>query len=1077
MNILFVSHCDFTGNSAMHIFSIAEALRHHGVDSVACVPNDPSTVYAHGEPPFQVLHHEEAARWGAIFPDGRGPDIVHAWTPREFIRVLTEKLIERYHCPYIVHLEDNEQAIFADKLGLDIDATLSRFSPAVVGQLVPAYLSHPQRSKEFIAGAAGLTVLMDRLLEFKPERLPGLVFWPGFDPIFLTPPCSTSKMRSKLAITEDEIVVVYNGNIHHSNEWEVTSLILAIRILCRRGAKVKLLKTGWNDTAQDVVKEAQKEGYLIDLGFVDRDIVPLLVSAADILVQPGRPNEFNDYRFPSKLPEFLISGKPVILPRSNIGRFLQDRVNCLLLSNGDAFEIADRLEELITDRELQQRVGSGGREFAMGHLQWHKNVEPLFDFYSNILASPARTVASIPGTASELNDPPAKLIAFYSPRFFPTKESDEWWGEGFTEWSNVASAKPAFPGHHQPQLPANFGFYDLRVPDVMQKQAEIAAEHGIYGFCLYYYWFNGKKLLDLPLNQMLSSGKPDFPFCLCWANENWTRDSDSGENEILLEQVYSVDDDERFIRELIPVFRDPRYIRIGNAPLLLVYCVTKLPNAAATAELWRKICADEGIPEIHLAAVQSFGFQDPAPFGFDSAVESPTHIPHDFLPHEIIPDLSPDFDGYFEDYVQVARQQIQLPKTDYIRYRSIIPAWDNTAYRRNHAHIVIRSTPELYEKWLRTAVDLTLLEPKHAPLVFINGWNEWAEGAHLEPDQKYGMAHLEATRRGLCSGAVNFFNRLQLPVSEAAIENIVESAYIDRFGPIDSDPTATAKMKKTENWFEDSRLEEIAKRYAGLFPAPQLSYATVSDYCDSFDHLNPLATTNGDLKDVQRPWVLKTILGRVPKGGRLLEIGAGEPFVADLLTRLGYEVWVVDPYDGSGNGPLEYERFLAECPDVRFIRSRFGDQLLQLPEQSLDCVYSISVLEHIPPVGLQSVAAGMKKFLKKNGLSIHAVDHVHRGNGAPEHLTNLELMMDLFGLSRADLSQQLERVNQDVDTYFLSAESHNRWRGSTPYRDFPMRVCISVQLCSDAAAIQVPQSNAGIGDKDRAPLCPKAVVR
>src|SRR6185312_7535157 len=196
-----------------------------------------------------------------------------------------------YHCPYIVHLEDNEQAIFADKLGLDIDATLSRFSPAVVGQLVPAYLSHPQRSKEFIAGAAGLTVLMDRLLEFKPERLPGLVFWPGFDPIFLTPPCSTSKMRSKLAITEDEIVVVYNGNIHHSNEWEVTSLILAIRILCRRGAKVKLLKTGWNDTAQDVVKEAQGEGYLIDLGFVDRDIVPLLVSAADILVQPGRPNE------------------------------------------------------------------------------------------------------------------------------------------------------------------------------------------------------------------------------------------------------------------------------------------------------------------------------------------------------------------------------------------------------------------------------------------------------------------------------------------------------------------------------------------------------------------------------------------------------------------------------------------------------------------------------------------------------------------------------------------------------------------------------------------------------------------
>jgi SAM-dependent methyltransferase len=456
--------------------------------------------------------------------------------------------------------------------------------------------------------------------------------------------------------------------------------------------------------------------------------------------------------------------------------------------------------------------------------------------------------------------------------------------------------------------------------------------------------------------------------------------------------------------------------------------------------------------------VQSFGFQDPAPFGFDSAVEFPPHVTHDLLPHEIVPNLSPEFDGYLEDYVQLARQQIQLPKTDYIRYRGVMPAWDNTARRGNKAHIVIRSTPELYEKWLRVAVDLTLLESRQAPLVFINAWNEWAEGAHLEPDQKYGMAHLEATRRGLCSGTVNFFSRLRLQVSEAAIENIIDSAYADRFAP-GKNSCVVSKMKKTENWFDDSRLEEIAKRYTGSFPVSSLSYATVSDYCDSFDYLNPLATSNGDLKDVQRPWILKAILGRVPKGGRLLEIGAGEPFVADLLTRLGYEVWVVDPYDGSGNGPLEYERFSAQCPDVRFIRSRFGDQLLQLPERSLDCVYSISVLEHIPPDGLQSVAAGMKKFLKKEGLSIHAVDHVHRGNGAAEHLANLELMVDLFGLSRKDLSHQLERVNQDPDTYFLSAESHNRWRGSTPYREFPMRVCISVQLISSASAIQAPQKS------------------
>jgi SAM-dependent methyltransferase len=254
------------------------------------------------------------------------------------------------------------------------------------------------------------------------------------------------------------------------------------------------------------------------------------------------------------------------------------------------------------------------------------------------------------------------------------------------------------------------------------------------------------------------------------------------------------------------------------------------------------------------------------------------------------------------------------------------------------------------------------------------------------------------------------------------------------------------KLTKTGLWFTDAVLASLYQRYGNNFPLVPISYATVRDYCDSFDHLNPLATANGDLKDVQRPWLFKSILGRIPRGGRLLEIGAGEPWVADLLSRLGYEVWIVDPYDGSGNGPREYEEFSAQCPAVRFIRGQFGDHLSQLPEQTFDCIYSISVLEHISQQGLQSVAAGIKMFLRKGGVSIHAVDHVHRGRGAQEHLTNLKLMCSLFGLSIAELMACLQRVDQDEETYFLSAESHNRWRGSVPYDQFPMRTCISVQL-------------------------------
>jgi glycosyltransferase involved in cell wall biosynthesis len=1057
MNVLFVSHCDFTGNSAMHIFSIAEALRRHGVESVVCVPNDPLTVHSHKVPQFQVLHHSDATCGKALFPDGRGPDLVHAWTPRELVRIVTEKLIDRYRCPYFVHLEDNERAILIDEIGAANYSRLLSFSTKIVDQLIPSIRSHPQRSQAFMAGAAGITVLMDRLLEFKPEHVPGLVFWAGFDKEFLEPPRESEEMRLELGFASDDIVLVYNGNIHHSNEWEVTSLVLAVRLLSRKGIKVKLVKTGWNYTAGAAVREAEQEGCLIDLGFVAREAIPSLVCMADILVQPGRPNAFNDYRFPSKLPEFLASGKPVILPRSNLGRYLEDRTNCLLLEKGDALEIAARIEELISNPALASRLGCAGRDFATNYLVWTKNVDKVFEFYSTILA--AHPLASAPEhflqTPSE-NELPVKLIAFFLPQFYPIKENDQWWGEGFTEWSNVAAAMPCFSTHHQPQLPANLGFYDLRVPEVLQKQTDLAAKHGIFGFCFYHYWFNGRKLLDLPLNQMLASGKPDFPFCLCWANENWTRTWDGAEREILIEQQYSEDSDERFIREVIPIFRDPRYIRVANAPLLLVYRVNALPDPVATAGRWRNICAEEGFANIHLAAVQSFGFQDPRPFGFDSAVEFPPHGPRYLVPHEIIPGLDPNFEGHLEDYAQVARHHVQMPSVDYIRYRGIMPAWDNSARRGNKAHILIRSSPNLYEEWLSSVVDQTLSDCEKPPLVFVNAWNEWAEGCHLEPDRKYGMAYLDSTRRGLCAGISNFLSRVGLSITDTAIEHVLDSRLKDRPANwIKGKTTLATSVRKTERWFDDKALERIYSRYGTRFQIEPVSYATVNDYCDSFDNLNPLATSNGDLKDVQRPWILKAILGRVPRGGKVLEIGAGEPFVADVLNRLGYEVWVVDPYDGSGNGPLDYERFSAECPGLTFIRAHFGDGLCQLPPQSLDCVYSISVLEHIPPEGLLRVTAGMRKFLKTSGVSIHAVDHVHRGNGSADHLRNLELMVGLFGLPTEELRLQLDLANHDPETYFLSAESHNRWRGPVPYSDFPMRICISVQLNSSVAAIRM----------------------
>jgi len=253
-------------------------------------------------------------------------------------------------------------------------------------------------------------------------------------------------------------------------------------------------------------------------------------------------------------------------------------------------------------------------------------------------------------------------------------------------------------------------------------------------------------------------------------------------------------------------------------------------------------------------------------------------------------------------------------------------------------------------------------------------------------------------------------------------------------------------MARTSGWFTDGSLDELARQYA-KFPVRGISYATVRDYCDSFDHLRPLATANGDLKDVQRPWMLKVLLARLPARARVLEIGAGEPTVADVLQRLGHEVWIVDPYDGTANGPKEYEIFSRDCPDIRFVRSHLREDTPGIPAQHFDAVYSISVLEHVPPGAIDGLLRAARRAVRPKGWHVHAVDHVHRGDGDAAHLANLRRFVTGFGATDAEIERELALLSADTDTYYLSAESHNRWRGTTPYDRFPMRVCVGIQIC------------------------------
>lgn len=358
-----------------------------------------------------------------------------------------------------------------------------------------------------------------------------------------------------------------------------------------------------------------------------------------------------------------------------------------------------------------------------------------------------------------------RAIAFYLPQFHPTPENDLWWGKGFTEWTNVTQAQPRFLGHYQPHLPADMGFADLRVPEVREAQAALAREYGVHGFCYYHYWFNGRRLLNRPFDEVLSSGEPDFPFCLCWANENWTRRWDGQESEILLAQDYSEDDHRQHARSLAPAFADPRYIRVDGRPMFLIYKANRIPEIRRATDLWREEIMRCGLPEPYLLRVESSldEYGDPGSIGFDAAVEfQPAWASLGFpLRHGWKARLAVRagllsrgwVENIVHDYPRVVSQMLSRPAPEYKRFPCVAPGWDNSARRKRDAVVLINSSPKEYELWLTEVVRRIEGEGPTEKLLFINAWNEWAEGCHLEPCQKWGRGYLEATRRALGIGA------------------------------------------------------------------------------------------------------------------------------------------------------------------------------------------------------------------------------------------------------------------------------------------------------------------------------------
>jgi hypothetical protein len=356
---------------------------------------------------------------------------------------------------------------------------------------------------------------------------------------------------------------------------------------------------------------------------------------------------------------------------------------------------------------------------------------------------------------------PVRLIAIYLPQFHPIAENNEWWGRGFTEWTNIAKAKPLFPGHYQPHVPADLGFYDLRLPESREDQANLAREHGIEAFCYYHYWFgNGRRILERPFNEVLASGKPDFPFCLCWANETWTGIWHGAPTKVLIEQTYPGDADYRaHFETLLPAFSDRRHVTIDGKPVYCIYKPEKIPDPKATWSLWRAMARAAGLPGLHILGMSADPAWTPEYNGYDGKICMPLvrarpwvsrRQPVKWLRRELALRAGmPTFHSAL-DFIPELEESRAL---QYDWHSCLIHAWDNTPRSGKNGVVLRHCSPARFAKLLEVAIDAASKKAPERRLVFLKSWNEWAEGNHLEPDLKTGHQYLDVLLNAMTRSA------------------------------------------------------------------------------------------------------------------------------------------------------------------------------------------------------------------------------------------------------------------------------------------------------------------------------------
>jgi lipopolysaccharide biosynthesis protein len=338
---------------------------------------------------------------------------------------------------------------------------------------------------------------------------------------------------------------------------------------------------------------------------------------------------------------------------------------------------------------------------------------------------------------------------YYLPQFHAVPENDTFWGNGFTEWTNTTKALPRYVGHYQPRLPADLGFYDLSQAETIRRQLELSRRAGIYGFCIHYYWFSGTSVLSTPLKIILENPDIDIKFFLNWANESWSRRWDGSESDVLLHQRYDDDDVLRFAESILSAVTDPRYIRVNGRPAIMIYRPGEIPDIQAKIKRWREFFIDRGAGDPYLIIPQAFGDNDPRKFGVDAAAGFPPHnngweVAND---RNFVELLDPWYEGNIKSYDTMVEKHKSRKPSEFRLFPGVCPGWDNEPRKIGRGVSFYGANPAKYGEWLYSSATEALKAPADERIIFINAWNEWAEGAYLEPDRHFGFAYLAETRR------------------------------------------------------------------------------------------------------------------------------------------------------------------------------------------------------------------------------------------------------------------------------------------------------------------------------------------